>query len=174
MVICFGGWYLAYYLYVSRIVRFLPLAKERYTEIVLEKLEPEDEEELVPSDPQFPAHWNQPFPQRKWNIFAQLQHIWYLLSPGQIFMACFFIGIFTALIWSTYRPEQLVGADYFVGFFVCFTVGYGGFVVTQSMGSVKADWYGFIKWKLPFIMTMVGCWSMAAWLLYKFVALIVT
>lgn len=174
VVISFGCWYLVYFLYVSSFVGSLPVAKASYSEIALEKLESENEEEFSQSDVHFPVHWNQTVPQRKWNIIAQIQHIWYRLSPGQIFMICFFIGIFTALIWSTYRPEQVVDADYLVGFFVCFIVGYGGFIVTQSMESVKADWYGFIKWKLPFVMTTVGCWSMAAWLLYKFVALIVT
>jgi hypothetical protein len=45
MVGCFGGWYLVYYLYVSKIVKSLPVAKASYKDIVLEKLEPEDADE---------------------------------------------------------------------------------------------------------------------------------
>lgn len=173
LIISFGGWYLAYYLYVSRIVKSLPVAKANYSEIILEILEPEDGEESLQSDIQIPSQWIKPAPQRKWTVFGKIQHIWYRLSPGQMFMACFFVGIFTALIWLTYRPEQLVNVDYLIGFFVCFIVGYGCFVVAQNMESTEADWYGFIQWKLPVIGTMVVCWSFAAWFLYKFVGLII-
>jgi len=42
MFVCFGGWYLVYYLYVSKIVKSLPVAKASYKDIVLEKLESEE------------------------------------------------------------------------------------------------------------------------------------
>jgi hypothetical protein len=174
LVISFGGWYLASYLYVSRIVGSLPIVQTSYNKIILEKLEPEDGEESPQSDIQFPAHWNEPVLQRKREVFGQIQHIWYRLSPGQILMVCFFVGMFTALIWSMYRPDQWIDADYLVGFFVCLLFGYGGFVVTQHMGPAKEDWFAFFQWKLSMIVIMVGGWSFAAWFLYKFVVLIVT
>lgn len=173
MFVCFGGWYFVYYRYTSEIVKSLPAAQASYKDIVLEKLQPDDKEESSQSDTQFPAHWDRPIPQVKNDIFAGIRRVWYRLSPGQILMLCFFIAIFTGLIWSSYRPEQWINADYLVGFFVCLLLGYGGFVVTQNMESSQADWYGFIKWKLPMIVTMVAGWSFAAWFLYQFVVLMV-
>ena len=89
IVVSFGGWYLAYYLYVSRIVSSLPVAKASYSEIILEKLEPEDEEASSQGDVQFPTHSNKSVPPREWNAFGRIKHIWYRLSPGQMFMVCF-------------------------------------------------------------------------------------
>ncbi len=45
MFVCFGGWYFVYYLYISKLVKSLPVAKASYKDIMLEKLEPEDAEE---------------------------------------------------------------------------------------------------------------------------------
>ena len=39
MVICLGGWYFVFYLYVSRIVKSLPPTKANYTELILENYE---------------------------------------------------------------------------------------------------------------------------------------
>ena len=173
MFISFVGWYLAYYLYASHIVKSLPVAKTSYQDIVLEKLEPEGEEEASQADVQFPAHWNQPVPQTRPNGFARIQHLWYRLSPGQVFMACFFVSIFTALLWSKYRPEQWIDADYFVGFLVCLLLGYGGFVVTQHMKSTGVGWFELKQIRLSMAVIMLAGWSFAAWFLFKFVVSLV-
>lgn len=157
MLFCFGGWYFVYYVYTSKIVKSLPVAKASYKDIVLEKLEPDEAEEPFQIDIQIPAHWNRPVPQAKSDTFAGIKRIWYRLSPGQLFMASFFIGIFTALIWSSYRPQRLEDTDYLVGFFVCLLWGFSGFVMTRNLQSSQADLPGFIRWKLPMIVIMVGC-----------------
>lgn len=45
LVVCFGGLYLVHRLYISRIVKSLPIAKVSYKDVVLEKLEPSEAEE---------------------------------------------------------------------------------------------------------------------------------
>jgi hypothetical protein len=172
VLLSFGAWYLVYYLYASRIVRTLPIAKSSHTEIVLEKLESHGEEELSPSEVQFPAHWNQPVPPVKEKVVAQVQHIWYRLSPGQIFIACAFGGMLAGLLWSVYRPEHWSDADSFVGFLVCLLLGYGGFVVSQHMKSTGVGWLEFKQIRLAMAVTTVFGWGMAAWFLYQFVVLL--
>jgi hypothetical protein len=160
LLISSGGWCLSYYLYTTKIVKSLPTVKASYNEIVLNKLELVDNKELSQADIQFPAHWNRPAQHREW--------------PGQVLMACFFVGTFTGLIWSMYRPEHWVDADHFIGSLVSFLLGYGFFVVAQNMEAAKEDWFAFRQWKLSVIMLVVAAWSLAAWLLYKFVVVIFT
>ena len=45
LVVCFGSLYLVHRLYISRVVKLLPIAKVSYKDVVLEKLEPDDVEE---------------------------------------------------------------------------------------------------------------------------------
>ena len=50
LIVCFGGLYFVHRLYISRVVKSLPIAKVSYKDVVLEKLEPDDAEE---SDSEF-------------------------------------------------------------------------------------------------------------------------
>jgi hypothetical protein len=173
MVVCFVGGYLTYYLYVSKIVKSLIVAKASYKEIILERLEPDDEKEPSQASIQIPTQRNPSTHQNTPDIFAQIEHIWYRLSPGQMFMACFFVSLFAGLFWSMYRPEQWVSADYLVGFLCCLLVGYGCFIVHQSIGPAKGDWFA-LQWKLSMIFIMIVGWSFAAWFLYKFMIVIIS
>jgi hypothetical protein len=173
MLACFAGWYLAYYLYTSKIVKSLPVSKVSYTDIVLEKIEPDDMEEVSQPETQFPVRHNPAITQPKRQSFAGIKRIYYFLSPAQLFVGYFFIGVIIVLIWTNNRPLHWKNADYLIGFFVCLLWGYAAFVTNQNMGSMKSDWFGFFRWKLPMIVIMVGFWGLAAWLLYKFMIMII-
>jgi hypothetical protein len=45
LIVCFGGLYFVHRLYISRVVKSLPVAKVSYKDVVLEKFEPDDAEE---------------------------------------------------------------------------------------------------------------------------------
>jgi hypothetical protein len=171
MLLCFAGWYLAYYLYTSKIVKSLPVSKASFTDIVLEKIEPDETEE--PSLSEFPIRSNLSTTQPKRQPFAGIKRVYYLLSPAQLFVWYLFFGMIIVLIWFNNRPLHWNNADYLIGFLVCLLWGYAGFVMNQNMESMRSDWFGFFRWKLPMIVIMVGFWGLAAWLLYKFVVMII-
>jgi hypothetical protein len=172
MLLSFGVWYLVYYLYASRIVRTLPVAKSSHTDIVLEKLESKGEEEWSASEFQFPSHWNQPVPPVKGKVIAQIEHFWYRLSPSQIFMVCAFGGMLVGALWALNRPEQWIDADSLVGFLVCLLIGYGSFVFSQHLKSTGVGWLEFKQFRLGMALTTVTGWALAAWFLYQFVVLV--
>ncbi len=173
MLVCFGGWYLAYYLYTSKIVKSLPVSKAGYTDIVLEKIEPDEMEELSLSEIQLPMRPNPSTTRSKSQPFIGLKRVYYLLSPSQLFVGYLSIGMIIILIWFNNRPLHWKYADYLIGFFVCLLWGYAGFVMNQSMVSMRLSWFVFFRWKLPIIVIMVGFWGLAAWLLYKFLVMII-
>ena len=174
MVIFLGGWYFMYYLYTSKVTRQLLPAKTSYKDVVLEKLESEEvEEEENSADIHDPKQWSNPVVVKRHGPFLGIKRFWYRFSPTQLFMLYLFSGIFIAIFWISNQPKgfgenQL---DYLVGSFVCFLWGLSGFVIARNMESSKADLWGFLNWKLPMILIMVACWTLAVLSLYKFASM---
>jgi hypothetical protein len=124
MVVCFGGWYLAYFLYVSRVVKSLQPAKANYTELVLAKYESDDteSEDLEgQTETQFPAQWSKPISQTNNDPFLGIKRIWYRLSPGQLLLLYFFIGVGIILISTTLIKHEFGESP--IDFFITFIVG---------------------------------------------------
>jgi hypothetical protein len=172
MVICFGGWYLAYFIYVSRIVKSLQPAKASYKELVLANFESEDSEEQI--ETRFPAQWSKPIPQTASDPFSGIKRIWYRLSPSQLFILYFFIGIGIVMVSANFIKHKFGESpiDFLIAFVVSVFWGFAGFVVAKNMKGEKKDWWGFLNWKLPMILITVACWTFAAYSLYKFFIMI--
>jgi len=170
MVFFLGGWYLVYFLYTSNITKHLLPAKISYKDVVLEKLEPEEVEEKNSYDTQPISQLSNSRPQIKNDPLLGLKRIWYRLSPSQLFLGYFFLGILVIMIWSTIHPQKLGDSleDYLIASLVGFLWGLSGFVMVTNMESSKPDLWGFLNWKLPMILLMLVCWVAAAWSLYKF------
>jgi len=176
MVIFLSGWYVTYYLYTSKVTKRLLPAQTSYKDIVLEKLEPEEvEAEEASTNIQTPKQWSNPVPATRNDPFLEIKRLWYRLSPAQLFMIYVFSGIFISIAWSTYQPKGFGEneLDYLIGSFVCFLWGLSGFVIVRNMESSEADLWGFLNWKLPMVVIMVGCWTLAVLSLYKFLVMIV-
>jgi hypothetical protein len=176
MVIFLGGWYLAYYLYTSRLIIGLLPAKSSYKDIVLEKLEPEEVEEAVLPDMQFPQQLNKQVVPRTNDPFIGIKSFWYQLSPAHLFMIYLFTGIAISLVWVRYQPKGL-GAnqlDYLVWALVCFLWGLSFFVLWKNMETSKAEILRFLSWKLPMILLTIALWTLTVLSLYKFVVMIVS
>jgi len=45
LIVCFGGLYFVHRFYISRVAKSLPIAKVSYKDVILEKLEPEEDAE---------------------------------------------------------------------------------------------------------------------------------
>ena len=168
MVVCFGGWYFACFLYASRIIKSLSPAKARYKEVILEKLESEDE--ITQPETQFPAQWSKPIPQTQKVPFSGIKRIWYRLSPGQLFMGSFLTGVIIITIWMTYFPQKFTNQpeEFFVLFLVFFFWGLSGFILAKESGTAKENAFIFYRWKLPAIITAIVFWTMALVSVYKF------
>lgn len=173
MVVCFGCWYLAYFLYVSRIVKSLQPAKANYKELILAKYESDDSESKdlqEQTETQFPAQWSKSISQANNDPFLGVKRIWYRLSPGQLLLLYFFIGVVIILISTTLIKHEFGESpiDYFITFIVGLIWGLAFFVGAKNMEGDKNDWWGFLNWKLPMILITVACWSFSAYSLYKF------
>ncbi len=178
MVICFGGWYFAYFLYVSITVKSLQPAKASYKEIILAKLEAEaSEDDDLEEQPKtrFPEQWSKPHPQITSDPFSSIKRVWYRLSPGQLFILYFFIGIGISMVWANFNQHEFGESpiDFLVACFVCILWGLAGFVVAKKMEIEKKDWWNFLNWKLPMILMAVIFWILAIASLYKFFVMIV-
>jgi hypothetical protein len=177
MVVCFGGWYFAYFLYVSRIVKSLPPVKTSYKELVLAQFESDDsekEDSEKQTETRFPAQWSKPIPQITSDPFFGIKRILYRLSPGQLFMLYIFAGIGIIMIWSNFQLEKFGESpiDFLIACLVCILWGLAGFVVARNMESEKKDWWGFLNWKLPMILIAAACWILAIVSLYKFIVVL--
>jgi hypothetical protein len=177
IVICFGGWYLAYFLYISIIVKSLQPAKASYKEIILAKLEAEvsegkDLEEQTKT--QFLAQWNKTNLQIASDPFLGIKRIWYRLSPGQLFILYFFVGVGIIVVSANFIKHEFWESpiDFLISFVVSVIWGFAGFVVAKNMEGEKKDWWGFLNWKLPMILITVACWTFAVYSLYKFFSMI--
>jgi hypothetical protein len=173
MVVCFGGWYLAYFLYVSKVVKSLQPAKANYTELILAKYESADteSEDLEGQiETQFPAQWSKPISQTNNDPFLGVKRIWYRLSPGQLFFLLFSFGGGIIMVSANFIKHEFGKSpiDFLIAFVVSVIWGFAGFIVAQNMEGDKKDWWGFLNWKLPMILITVACWSFAVYSLYKF------
>ncbi len=173
MVVCFGGWYFAYFLYVSRIVKSLQPAKANYTELILAKYESDDSESEGSEEQtktQFPAQWSKPISQTNDDPFLGIKRIWYRLSPGQLFVLFFFIGGGIITLSANFIKHEFGESpiDFLIAFVVSVIWGFAGFIVAQNMDGDMKDWWGFLNWKLPMILITVACWGFAAYSLFKF------
>lgn len=177
MIICVGGWCCAYFLYISRIIKPLQPAKASYKELVLAKYETDDsdyEDLQEQTEMQFPAQWSKPIPQVNNDLFLDIKRIWYQLSPGQLLLLYFFIGVGIILISTTLIKHEFGESpiDFFITFIVGLIWGFAFFIGTKNMEGDKKDWWGFLNWKLPMIFITAACWSVAAYSLYKFFVMI--
>ena len=173
MVVCFGGWYLAYFLYVSRVVKSLQPAKANYKELILASYESDDSESedlQGQTETQFPAQWSKPISQANNDPFLGIKRVWYRLSPGQLFILYIFIGIAIIMVSANLIKHEFGESpiDFLIAFVVSVLWGLAGFVVAKNMEVEKKDWWGFLNWKLPMILITVACWSFSAYSLYKF------
>lgn len=176
MVICFGSWYFAYFLYVSKIVKSLPPVKGSYKKLILEKLETEDlEDEDTHPETQFPARWSNPIPVTTNGPFLRIKSFWYRLSPNQLFVLYFFIGIGIVTAWANFIQHEFGESpiDFLVACFTCVLWGLAGFEGTKNMEIEKRDWWNFLNWKLPMILITVVFWVLAVASLYKFFVMII-
>ncbi|MBV6394349.1 MAG: hypothetical protein KPEEDBHJ_03603 [Anaerolineales bacterium] len=175
MIVCFGGWYLAYFLYISIIVKSLQPAKASYKEIILSKYESEESENEELTEIKFPAQWSKPNHQVVNEPFSGIKRIWSRLSPGQLFMLYFFIGSGIVWIWANLNQHEFGESpiDFLVSCSVCILWGLAGFVVAKNMEIEKSDWWNFLNWKLPMIFIAVVFWSLAIASLYKFFVMII-
>ncbi len=178
VVVCLGGWYLTYFLYVSKIIKSLPSVKESYKELVLEKFETansEDEDVKYSTVTQFTAHRNKPIFKTTSDPFLRIKTIFYRLSPDQLFVSYFFIGIGIIMIWTNFNDNSFGESpiDYLVACFVCILWGLAGFVSAKNMEIENKDWWNFLNWKLPMILMAIVFWSLAVVSLYKFFVMII-
>lgn len=173
MFVCFGGWYLAYFLYVSRVVKSLQPAKANYIELILAKYESNDSESeglQGQTETQFPAQWSKPISQTNNDPFLGIKRIWYRLSPGQLFALFIFLGGGIIIVSADFIKHEFGESpiDFLIAFVVSVLWGSAGFIAVQNMDGEKKDWWGFLNWKLPMILITVACWSFAVYSLYKF------
>jgi hypothetical protein len=173
MVVCFGGWYFAYFLYVSRIIKSLQPAKANYTELILAKYESDDSESEGSEEQtktQFPAQWSKPISQTNDDPFLGIKRIWYRLSPGQLFVLFFFIGGGILALSTNFIKHEFGESpiDFLIAFVVSMIWGFAGFIIAKNMDGDMKDWWGFLNWKLPMILITVAFWSFAAYNLFKF------
>ncbi len=176
MVICFGGWYFAYFLYVSKIVKSLPPVKASYKELILAKFETEDlDDKDTHPETQFPAHWSNPIPITTNDPLLGVKRIWYRLSPDQLFILYFFTGVGIILVWVNFNQNEFGESpvDYLIACFVCILWGLAGFVNAKNMEIEKRDWWNFLNWKLPMILMTIVFWVLAVISLYKFFVMII-
>ena len=178
MVVCFGGWYLVYFLYVSRVVKSLQPTKANYKELVLAKYESDDSENEdleEQTETQFPAQWSKPTSQTNNDPFLGIKRIWYRLSPEQLFVLYIFLGFGIIMISANFIKHEFgeSPSDFLIICVVCVIWGFAGFVVAKNMEVEKKDWWGFLNWKLPMILITVICWIFAVVSLYKFFVMIV-
>jgi hypothetical protein len=174
MIVCFGGWYLAYFLYISIIVKSLQPAKASYKEIILSKYESEESENEELIETRFPAQWSKPIPRTANDPFSDIKRIWYRLSPDQLFMLYFFVGIGITIFWMNFHPKFGESPiDFLVVCIVCIFWGLAGFVMAKNMEIEKKDWWNFLNWKLPMIFIAVIFWTLAIASLYKFFVMII-
>lgn len=176
MVVCFGSWYFAYFLYVSRIVKSLQPAKVNYTELVLAKYESDESENEELTETKFPAQWSKPIiHQTVSDPFLDIKRIWYRLSPNQLFLLFFFIGGGIIWLWANFNQHEFgeISTDFLVSCFVCILWGLAGFVVAKDMEIETGDWWNFLNWKLPMILIAAIFWILAVASLYKFFVMII-
>jgi hypothetical protein len=175
MIVCFGSWYLAYFIYISRIVKSLQPAKASYKDLILSKYESEESENEELIETRFPAQWSKPFPQTANDPFSGIKRIWYRLSPGQLFILYFFVGVGIIIFWMNFHPKFGESpTDFLVACIVCIFWGLAGFVMARTIEIEKKDWWNFLNWKLPMVLMAVVFWVLAAASLYKFFVMIIT
>jgi hypothetical protein len=173
MIICFGGWYLAYFLYVSRVVKSLQPAKASFKELILASYESDDSESedvQEPTETQFPARWSMPFSQANNDPLFGIKRIWYWLSPGPLMILYIVIGIIIIIVSVNLIKHEFGESpvDFLIAFVVSVLWGLAGFVAAKNMEVEKKDWWGLLTWKAPVILITVACWSFSAFSLYKF------
>jgi hypothetical protein len=178
MMVCFSGWYFAYQLYVSRIVKFLQPAKTNYKQLVLAEYAPDDSESEdleEQNDMQFPAQWGKPITLTDGDPSLGIKRAWSRLSPAQLFIFYFLIGVGIIMVSVKFIKHEFWSNP--VGFLIAFLVsvmwGLAFFVIVKNIEGEKKDWWGFINWKLPIILVTVACWGFAVFSLYKFFAMII-
>jgi hypothetical protein len=172
-VTCSVGWFIVYYFYIANITKSLSVAQASYKELVLEKLETDASEESQHVS-QFPTRWNDFTFQPKKNETSPFKRFWARLSPMQLTVISFLVGLSAGAIELSYHPQKYSGpADSWLVFFPCFFLGLGGFIFTFFGEAPQEGISGFILWKLPMLCVMVVFWLLAFWSLYDFVLAIV-
>ena len=167
---CLGSWYLVNSLYISKVVKSLRPAKINYKELILSKYETEDTEEVELIETKISSQWKNPTPRTIDDLFLGIKRVWYSLSPGQLLLFYFFVGVSIILISTTIIKHEFGESpiDFFIAFIVGLIWGFAFFIGAKNMEGDEIDWWGFLNWKLPMILFTAACWSFAVYSLYKF------
>lgn len=145
IALCFGGLYLAHFLYFSRVVKSLSPARASYKELILAKYESDDsdsEDLQEQTETKFPAQWSKPIAQTNNEPFLGVKRIWYRLSPGQLFALFIFLGGGIIMVSANFIKHEFGESpiDFLIAFVVSVLWGFAGFVVVQNMDGDKKDW----------------------------------
>jgi hypothetical protein len=169
------SWFLMYRLYLYDITKSLPIVPEGYAGSIFENSAADDseldeDEEEPEMDYEVPIRPNKRIQPVKYDPYLKIKRLYYRITAGRLALLSGSIGFAIYLIHPyTFRVQS---QNYLQTFWVCLFFGLSGFLLTTSAEISEPGIKWFLRWRLWFILIMVGCWGGALYALIKWIVLV--